>query len=60
MLNVQEKTHSLVYVPILELLSKLFEITEILQSLQTSTGRREGHYSSFQDGEYFKENKPGL
>lgn len=56
-LNVQEKTHSFVYVPILELLSKLFERTEILQSLQKSTGRREGHYSSFQDGEYFKENK---
>lgn len=32
------------------------ERTEILQSLQTSS-KRDGHYSSFQDGEYFKENK---
>ncbi|XP_049450794.1 uncharacterized protein LOC125900072 [Epinephelus fuscoguttatus] len=55
-LNAQEKKHSFVYVPILDLLSKLLEKSEILQTLQTSS-QREGHYSSFQDGEYFKENK---
>ena len=55
-LNAQEKNHSFVYVPILDLLSKLLERSEILQTLQRSN-EQEGHYSSFQDGEYFKENK---
>ncbi|XP_063763029.1 uncharacterized protein LOC134880193 [Eleginops maclovinus] len=55
-LNPQEKNHSFVYVPILDLLSKLLERSEILEKLQRSNGQ-EGHYCSFQDGEYFKENK---
>ncbi len=48
-LNAQEKKHSFVYVPILDLLSKLLERSEILQTLQ-KLSQREGHYSSFQDG----------
>ena len=44
------------YVPILDLLSKLLERSEILQTLQRSN-EQEGHYILFQDGEYFKENK---
>ena len=55
-LNAQEKNHSFVYVPILDLLSKLLERSEILQTLQRSN-EQEGHYSSFQDSEHFKENK---
>ena len=55
-LNAQEKKHTFVYVPILDLLSKLLERSEILQTLQRSN-EQEGHYSSFQDGEYFKENR---
>lgn len=43
-LNAQEKKHSFVYVPILDLLSKLFERSEILQTLQRSN-EQEGHYS---------------
>lgn len=56
MLNTQEKKHTFVYVPIFDLLSKLLERSEILQTLERSS-QHEGHYSSFQDGEYFKENK---
>lgn len=56
LLNPQEKNHSFVYVPILDLLSKLLEKSDILQTLQRSN-EQVGHYSSFQDGENFKENK---
>lgn len=47
---------SFIYVPILDLLSKLLERREILQTLQRSK-EQEGQYRSYQDGEYFKENK---
>ncbi|KAL2101492.1 hypothetical protein ACEWY4_003253 [Coilia grayii] len=55
-LSAQEKQNSFVYVPILQVLHKLLERSEILQTLQRSS-QEEGHYNSFQDGEYFKENK---
>lgn len=55
-LNAQEKNHTFVYVPILDLLSKLLERNEVLQTLERSS-QLEGNYSSFRDGEYFKENK---
>lgn len=55
-LNAQEKKHSFVYVPILDLLYKLLERSEIIQALQISN-EQEGNYSSFRDGEHFKENK---
>lgn len=52
----KKKKLSFVYVPILELLSKLLERSEILQTLQRAN-EQEGHYSLFQDGEHFKENR---
>lgn len=55
-LNAQERNHTFVYVPILDMLSKLLERNEVLQTLERSS-QHEGNYSSFRDGEYFKENK---
>lgn len=55
-LNAQEKNHTFVYVPILDLLSKLLERKEVLQTLERSS-QHEGNYGSIRDGEYFKENK---
>lgn len=54
-LNAQDK-HSFVYVPILDLLGKLLERSEILETLHRSN-EQEGHYSSFKDGEHYKQNK---
>lgn len=53
-LNAQEKTFICVcsYFRFV----KLLERSEILQMLQRSN-EQEGHYRSFQDGEYFKQNK---
>lgn len=54
-LNAQDK-HTFVYVPFIDLLSKLLERNEIHQTLKSSS-QQEGHYGSFKDGEYCKENK---
>lgn len=51
----KKKKPSFVYVPILDLLGKLLERSEILQTLQRSK-EQEDHYSSIQDGEYYKLN----
>ena len=57
-LSTQERTHTVVYVPILKLLPEVLKREEVLQVLGVSKPiEQSGHYRSFRDGDYFKENE---
>lgn len=56
-LSPQERTHTVVYVPILNVLSEVLKREEVLQALRgNSPVEQSGHYRSFLDGDYFKGN----
>lgn len=48
--------HTAVHVPILEMIQKIFNHTDILDKLKETKVAQNGHYVSHQDGLYFKEN----
>lgn len=48
--------HTAVYVPILEMIQKIFNHTDILDKIKETKVALNSHYVSHQDGLYFKEN----
>ena len=57
LLNRQEKSHTVVYIPILKLLSNLLKREEVLQALaKNKPVEQSGHYKSFLDGDFYKSN----
>lgn len=48
--------HTAVHVPILEMIQKIFNHTDILDKIKETKVAQNGHYVSHQDGLYFKEN----
>ena len=57
LLNRQEKSHTVVYIPFLKLLSNLLKREEVLQALaKNKSVEQSGHYKSFLDGDFYKSN----
>ena len=57
-LSRQKTSHTVVYVPILKLLSELLKRDEVLNELRVNRpAEQSGHYSSCLDGDYFKGNQ---
>lgn len=48
--------HTAVHVPILEMIQKIFNHTDILEKIKESKVAQSGHYVHHKDGMYFKEN----
>lgn len=57
LLNRQEKFHTVIYIPILKLLSDLLKKEEVLQALgKNKPVEQSGYYKSFLDGDFYKSN----
>lgn len=53
---VLEPGCTVVYVPMLEMIQKIFQHTDILDRIKETKSSEKGHYMSHQDGSYFQEN----
>lgn len=51
-----EPGHTAVHVPILDMIQKIFNHTDILEKIKETKVAQNGHYVSHEDGMYFKEN----
>ncbi|XP_013889855.1 uncharacterized protein LOC106537035 [Austrofundulus limnaeus] len=56
-LNRHKKSHTVVYVPILTLLSEILKRDEVLNELRLNRSEQSGQYKSCLDGDYFKRNQ---
>lgn len=57
-LNRQKKSHTVVYIPILKLLSEILKRDEVLHELRVNgSSEKSGTYKSCLDGDYFKTNE---
>lgn len=57
-LSRQKRSHTVVYVPILKLLSELLKREEVLHELRVNKpAEQSGHFTSCLDGDYFKRNQ---
>lgn len=57
-LSRQKRLHTVVYVPILKLLSELLKREEVLHELRVNRPvEQSGHFTSCLDGDYFKRNQ---
>ena len=54
---VLEPGHTAVYIPILDMIQKMFKHTDILDKILETKMSQEGHFMSHQDGSYYKENE---